>query len=133
LEKNWPFLVAVEHTRMLDRKHYGGKHILYLGNYLADGDSRLKLDNKKLLSRFIPYLKRLNSKFEAKMIEKIWRFQEPFAQPVFPVNYSKLMPEIETKIRGLYVANMSMVYPWDRGTNYAVSLGNRVAEMVMRK
>ena len=26
---------------------------------------------------------------------------------------------------------MSQVYPWDRGTNYAVQLGRRVAKMVM--
>jgi hypothetical protein len=26
---------------------------------------------------------------------------------------------------------MSQVYPWDRGTNYAVEIGQRVAGMVM--
>jgi hypothetical protein len=26
---------------------------------------------------------------------------------------------------------MSQVYPWDRGTNYAVQLGRRVAKMLM--
>jgi len=26
---------------------------------------------------------------------------------------------------------MSQVYPWDRGTNYAVEMGRRVARMVM--
>jgi hypothetical protein len=28
---------------------------------------------------------------------------------------------------------MSQVYPWDRGTNYAVELGHRVAAEVLRQ
>jgi hypothetical protein len=33
---------------------------------------------------------------------------------------------------GLYLASMSQVYPWDRGTNYAVEIGRRVAGLVHR-
>ena len=33
--------------------------------------------------------------------------------------------------KGLWLANMSMVYPWDRGTNYAVDLGTRVAQLML--
>ncbi len=27
---------------------------------------------------------------------------------------------------------MSMVYPWDRGTNYAIELGERIADIVVK-
>ena len=30
----------------------------------------------------------------------------------------------------LFIANMSMVYPFDRGTNYAVELGNKAAQEI---
>jgi len=33
-------------------------------------------------------------------------------------------------VPGLYFASMSQVYPWDRGTNFAVEIGRRVAGMV---
>ena len=36
-----------------------------------------------------------------------------------------------TPIPGLYWASMSQVYPWDRGTNYAVEIGQEVARRVM--
>jgi hypothetical protein len=29
------------------------------------------------------------------------------------------------------MANMSQVYPWDRGTNYAVELGRRAAKVLI--
>jgi hypothetical protein len=38
---------------------------------------------------------------------------------------------LRTPIRGLYFASMSQVYPWDRGTNYAVALGRKVAAMLL--
>ena len=35
---------------------------------------------------------------------------------------------LKTPIPGLYWASMSHVYPWDRGTNYAVEIGHKVAQ-----
>ena len=31
---------------------------------------------------------------------------------------------------GLFLANTSQIYPEDRGTNYSVDLGNRIARIV---
>lgn len=131
LEEDWPFLVVVEHTRLIDRKNYGNKHVLYVGNYLADGDKRLKMSEKELLDVFMDKLKEINPRFGKKMVNRMWKFQAPFAQPVFPVGYSKMLPKWETSKDGLWLANMSMVYPWDRGTNYAVDLGVKTAKRVL--
>lgn len=129
LEKDWPFLVAAQHTNFIDRKHYAGNHILYLGNYLAADDNQLKLKQPELMEKYLPYLARINKNFKKEWIKRSWLFRSPYAQPVFPVNYSDQIPSFQTKIPGIYVANMSMVYPWDRGTNYAVEMGRRVARI----
>lgn len=129
LEDKWPFLVVVEQTNFVDKKYYGGKNIVFLGSYLEEGDKRLKMSKESLLSLYLPYLKEINKDFEKKWVRKGWKFQERFTQPVFPVNYSWQRPGFKTKIPGLYVANMSMVYPWDRGVNYAVELGKAVGRM----
>jgi hypothetical protein len=47
-----------------------------------------------------------------------------------PINHSKNIPDIRTPIKGLYFASMSQVYPWDRGTNYAVEIGRRTARLI---
>ena len=131
LEKDWPFLVAVEQTNFIDKKHYGGKTIVYLGNYLADGDKRLKLAEEKLLKLFLPFLAKINPAFKPSWVKRSWCFEAPFAQPVFPTEYSRQLSAISRQpLKGLYLANMSMVYPWDRGTNYAVELGGRVANLI---
>jgi hypothetical protein len=42
------------------------------------------------------------------------------------------MPSMETPIANLFLANIEQVYPWDRGTNYAIELGEKAAEMVLK-
>ncbi|HAA03896.1 MAG TPA: oxidoreductase, partial [Syntrophobacteraceae bacterium] len=53
-----------------------------------------------------------------------------YGQPVPPVNHSQHIPAIQTPVEGLYFASMSQVYPWDRGTNFAVEIGRRAAKMM---
>jgi len=131
LEKDWPFLVLVEQTNWLEKKNYGGKTIVYLGNYLEDGDERLEMSKKELLELYWPYMKKIKPGLKKSWVKKMWKFQSPFAQPVFPVNYSKKKPSMRSQVPGVYVANMSMVYPWDRGVNFAVEIGERAAKMMM--
>ncbi|MDP3941775.1 MAG: oxidoreductase, partial [bacterium] len=57
-------------------------------------------------------------------------FKAPFAQPVIPVNYSKMIPATHTPLKNVFLANIEQVYPWDRGTNYAVELGEKVANII---
>jgi len=55
-----------------------------------------------------------------------------YAQPVPLLNHSRHIPSIETPLKGLYFASMSQVYPWDRGTNFAVEIGRRAADLMLR-
>lgn len=126
-DKNFPFLVLAEHTNFMDPKHYGNEHILYVGNYLPLDHPYLKLTAKELLKIFQPYLKKINSHFS---IVNCQLFIGPFAQPVVTTNYHKLKPDFITPLKNIYLANLDMVYPWDRGTNYAAQLGQQAANLI---
>ncbi len=133
LEKEWPFLVVVEHTRFVDKKNYGGKYIVYLGNYLEPDHPQLKKTKEELLSLYLPFLKKINKEFNKSWIADSFVFRANFAQPVFPVNYSRKLANINKKEEKIWYANMSMVYPFDRGTNYAVKLGIDVAKTAVKQ
>jgi hypothetical protein len=53
------------------------------------------------------------------------------AQPIVGINYKAGIPEHRTPLSGLYLANTTQIYPEDRGTNYSVRMGLRVAQMVL--
>lgn len=129
-DKDIPFLCLVEHTNFVDKKHYKNQVILYIGNYLERNESFREVTKQQLLNRYYPYLKKINIGFNKDWIIDSWMFKADFAQPVVSKNYSKNILELKTPIKNLYLANMQQVYPWDRGTNYAVELGNRVAKLV---
>ncbi|MBO9319338.1 MAG: NAD(P)/FAD-dependent oxidoreductase [Chloroflexus sp.] len=126
----FPFLALVEHTNFIEPVHYGGDHLIYCGDYLDPDHEYFRLDAQTLLERFLPALRRINPAFQPDWIRAFWLHRETYAQPIVPVNHSRNIPPITTPLSGLYWASMSQVYPWDRGTNYAVELGRRAARII---
>ena len=126
----FPFLALVEHTNYVQPEHFGGDHIVYCGDYLPPDHEYFTLSKEELLARFLPALQRFNPAFDRSWVKETWLWKATYAQPVPPVNYSQQIPAIRTPVPGLYFASMSQVYPWDRGTNYAVELGRRVARIL---
>ena len=130
-EAGYPMLALVEHTNFVSKEHFGGDHIVYAGDYLEVGHEYFSMSDEELLDRFLPSFKKFNPAFERDWVKKIWVNKTNYAQPVPLVNHSKNIPTIQTPIEGLYFASMSQVYPWDRGTNFAVEIGRRAARMIM--
>lgn len=132
-EDGFPFLALVEHTNYVSPQHFGGDHIVYAGDYLEAGHEYFSLDEAELLRRFAPAFQRINPKFTLDWVKKAWVFKTDYGQPVPLLNHSQNIPPIQTPIEGLYFASMSQVYPWDRGTNFAVEIGRRAARLMLEK
>jgi protoporphyrinogen oxidase len=130
-DAGFPFLSLVEHTNYVSKDHFGGDHIVYCGDYLDPDHEYFSLAKGELLERFLPALKRFNPKFEKSWVRDSWLFRTSYAQPVPPVNHSQSVPELKTPMRGLWFASMSQIYPWDRGTNYAVKIGRQAARRML--
>ena len=130
-EAGFPFLAMVEHTNYVDKKNFGGDHVVYCGDYLNPDHEYFRLSKEELLEKFLPALKRFNENFDRSWVKDVWVWKTNYAQPVPPLNHSQNIPPLRTPLKGLYFASMSQVYPWDRGTNFAVEIGREVAKMVM--
>ena len=127
----FPFLALVEHTNYVPADHFEGEHIVYIGDYLEADHEYFQLSKEQLLERFLPVLPRFNPQFSPDWVRKTWLFRTTYAQPVPLVNHSGNIPPIETPIPGLYFASMSQVYPWDRGTNFAVEISKKAAKIML--
>ncbi len=127
-EPNAPVMVVVEHTNLIPKKNYNNEHIVYIGNYPDPTSDYYLRDKQAALKAYDPLLKRINPDYRKNLIG-LDLFKAPFAQPIIPSNYSKFMPKLKTPLKNIYLANIEQVYPWDRGTNYAVELGYKVAQI----
>jgi protoporphyrinogen oxidase len=128
----FPFLALVEHTNFMDKRHYNGDVLVYCGDYVPVEHEYFQLSEAELVERFLPALKKVNPRFDRSWIRKTWLWRAPYAQPVPFVNHSRNIPPLATPIPGVFWASMSQVYPWDRGTNYAVMLGRQVAALALQ-
>ncbi|MCA9957077.1 MAG: FAD-dependent oxidoreductase, partial [Anaerolineales bacterium] len=129
-ENELPFLALVEHTNYIDRQHYGGDHIIYCGDYVNPDHPYMTMSQSELEQLFTESLNKINPAFKPEWIRKSWLFRAGYAQPVPFLNHSQNIPALQTPVPGLYFASMSQVYPWDRGTNFAVEIGRRAARLI---
>jgi protoporphyrinogen oxidase len=127
----FPFLALVEHTNFVSSEQFNGEHIVYIGDYLEPSHEYFQLSKEALLERFMPSMKRINPNFDPSWLNNSWLFRTTYAQPIPLVNHSKNIPAIRTPLDGLYFASMSQVYPWDRGTNFAVEIARKAARLML--
>lgn len=128
-----PFGGLIEHTNLIPPEHYGGRRLLYVSRYADTGNPVYRVNKDEALELFLPAMQKINPHFQRSHITGMHLFRYPYAQPIIEKHYSEMLPDFSTPIRGLYIANLSQIYPEDRGTNYAVRLGNQVAEHIMNE
>jgi protoporphyrinogen oxidase len=130
-KREFPFLACVEHTNFMDRAHYGGDFLVYIGDYLEPEHRYFQMDDASLLNEWYAALPRINPAFDRSWVRRSWVHRSEYAQPVVSLGSSKHIPPLQTPIEGLVLASMSQVHPWDRGTNYAVEIGRAAAAHVV--
>jgi len=124
-----PFMILLQHTNFIDKRHYGNSHLAYFGWYLNKDDKLWNIPNKEIFNLVIKNLKLIkNSKFQ---IKNYYVFRASYAQPIFDKIFLKHKPNFFTPIKNFYIANLDMTYPYDRGTNYAVKLGKEIAIKIL--
>ena len=126
-----PFVGLIEHTNFIPPEEYGGQHLIYLAKYLERDDPYYTMPEQEIADRFMQSLAAMFPGFDrTRDLNRTWLFRAPNTQPVFKVGYSRIMPEIPTPIRGLFLANTTQIYPESRALNSSVVLARRVADTV---
>ncbi|MGB1253910.1 MAG: NAD(P)/FAD-dependent oxidoreductase [Candidatus Promineifilaceae bacterium] len=126
-----PFLALVEHTNYVDKANYGDDIIVYLGDYVTPDHPYMTMSQNELEEIFLDALKQFNPEFDRSWVRDSWLHRAKYAQPIPQVNHSENIPAMQTPIPNLLMANMSQVYPWDRGTNFAVEIGRKAAQELL--
>lgn len=130
-DPDMPFGGLIEHTNYIQRNRYGNRHILYISNYLFADHPLYTSPKKEVLARYLPALSRINPTFDPAWILKSHHFRAEYAQPVVPIGYRNMIPSFRSSIPGLYLCTMAQIFPEDRGQNYAVVFGEKVAQVVL--
>ncbi len=126
-DPTFPFVGVIEHTNFEPPENYGGRHIVFLSKYLPDTDPLYRMRDEEVLDFAVPHLQRMFPDFRREWVTEhhVWRAR--FSQPIAEPHYSGLIPSEDTPLANVLITSMAQIYPEDRGTNYAIREGRRVA------
>lgn len=131
-DPTFPYVGVIEHTNFESPDSYAGDHIVYLSKYLPHTEELYTMAPEEVLEYSLPHLRRMFPAFDRAWIRdyKVWKAR--WSQPVVEKRYSELIPDAEGPLPGLYLCSMAQIYPEDRGTNYAIREGRKLAQDIMR-
>lgn len=129
-EADAPFLLFIQHTRLTGTEMYRGQHVYYIGSYQPAESPLFALDDDALTGKWFDYLRRIYPHFDPARVSERHVFRFKAAQHVVDTRYQEKIPDYRTPQPGLFLANFSQIFPEDRGTNFAVREGTKVAALI---
>lgn len=124
-----PALVFVQHTNFIDKSNYGSNDILYIGEYLQESSPLWSMAKDELVKIYTERLEEITGRRPE--IVNSFQFKAKNSQPIFDREFINIVPTFQTSNKRILLANLDMTYPFDRGTNYAVLLGQKVADILI--
>ena len=125
-----PFLVFLANSVLTGKDVYDGKNLYYIGFYAEHDHAYFSMDKEEIMKQWEDGLKKVFPDFDASAItdKKLYKFKN--AQHIVDDGYSDRIPAYESVVPHTYLANFSQIYPDDRGLNYAIMEGKKIARMV---
>lgn len=130
-DPGFPFVGVIEHTNFEAPQTYGGRHIIYLSKYLAETDDLYQMADTEVADFTLKHLVRMFPDLSKSWVRDVHVWRARHSQPIVERQYSQLVPKSKTPIKNFYIATMAQIYPEDRGTNYAIRQGKRIADAVI--
>jgi protoporphyrinogen oxidase len=130
LDKDKPFLAVIEHTRMIGPEHYQGAHILYLARYLDTAEPFFRAPDAQVLAEFYAAVRDVLPAFDPAGVAKAHVMRADYTQPIVTPGYGSRIPGHRLPVKGLYLANLTQIFPEDRGMSYSVALGHKAAALI---
>jgi protoporphyrinogen oxidase len=129
-DAGFPFVAVIEHTNFDGPENYRGSHIAFLSRYLAKEDPVWSYSDQKYFEYCLAHLKRMFPKLDRSWVIEFNVWRADYAQPVTERNYSHYVPGRTTRFKNGHICTMAQIYPEDRGTNYAIREGRKIAAEV---
>lgn len=126
-----PFLVLLSLSALVGPERVGGKHIYYIGAYVPHEHAYFTMTDEELRKLWVGGAQALFPDFTEGDITSSQIFRLRNAQHIVDVDYDKhKIVDYRTVLPGVYLANFSQIFPDDRGTNYAVEEGTKLADII---
>ncbi len=127
-----PFTGVIEMTALVDPRHFGGRHLVYLPKYVPEGDPFLSVPDGEVQERFLSALERMYPRFHRRQVRvfRLSRVSQVCAIPT--LGYSERLPPVATSIPGLYLLGSAHIVNGTLNVNESVRLAESALDGVLR-
>jgi protoporphyrinogen oxidase len=129
-DEGFPFTGIIEMTNLISEEETAGRHLVYLPKYTAPNDALFDVSDDEIWQLFWRNLKRVFPDLQQSDIECKFLFRERFVQPVPVLNYSDHVPDIQTNVNGLYLANTTQIINSTLNNNAMVKIARQAIDRV---
>ncbi len=127
-----PFTGVIETTNLIDPKHVGGYHLVYLPKYVAPNSPYARMPDAELKDTFLGYLRQMFPDLRDEDIAAVRIGRERYVEPLHPVGMTDLIPALHSAVTGLYLANTGQIYPHLTNGESVCAFARKVAGDVQR-
>lgn len=125
------FRGIVETTRCIDISETGGRHLVYLLNYLHRNDPQFGRSDADLIEEYVNNLLRVAPHLSRDDVLDTHVFRAPFVEPLYSLGYEKRKPPHELVPGRVFLANTAQIYPDVTSWNSSVGVAKRVSNLLL--
>lgn len=107
-------------------------HIVYIPYYMPTSHQLWLKDNDYFWKESFSYIQKINSEIKTSDLNHHFVGRLQHAQPICDPGFSKKIPDIETSLEGLFIADTCFYYPEDRGISESINIGEQVAKKIIK-
>ena len=130
---NVPFTAVIETSSFVDRRWFGGRHLVYLPKYMAADDPFWDLSDEEITERFLRAIARMYPGFRR---EHVVAFRVSRARHVMPLptlGYSQRLPPVHTSVPGVSVLNSGHIVNGTLNVNETMALAREHLPAILAK
>jgi protoporphyrinogen oxidase len=131
LTEDLPFTGIIEMTNLISLDETRGRHLVYLPKYTSPADPLFEASEDDVWNLFYPSLRRVVPDLKESDIERHFIFRERLVQPVPVLNYSALVPSLQTSLPNLLLANTTQIVNSTLNNNEMVRIAKEAVDVVV--
>jgi protoporphyrinogen oxidase len=125
-----PFLVLLSLSALIGPEKLNGKHVYYVGAYVPHDHAYYRMSDDEIKTLWVQGIKNIFPHFDPHTITNSQIFKFKNAQHIVEPGYQEKIVPYQSELPNIYLSNFTQIFPDDRGTNYAVAEGIKVANLI---
>ena len=128
-----PFRGVVETTRVRSVEETGGRHLVYLLNYVHRSDPLFRESDDEIRSRYLDAFFAMFPEIPQSALEASLVFRTPFVEPIYTVGYAERRPPMELAPGAVYLSTTAQIYPDVTSWNSSAGQARAVVSHMLSK